>query len=61
MDAEKKELNTRAALAEWANSLHSLRSDALSSVGIDDFGDLCDEVPAMREWMSEFWELVDAI
>lgn len=60
-DAIEAQLDTaerqRADLVEWANSLHDLRSDKLSSVGIDDLGDLVDEVPAFGDWMGRFWTL----
>jgi hypothetical protein len=31
----------------------------LSSIGIDDSGDLADNVPSFKKWMGEFWELMD--
>lgn len=48
-----------AQLIRWVNSLNELHSDRLSSVGIDDMGDLADEVPVFRGWMNQFFLILD--
>ena len=53
----ERERITRA-LSIWLNSLNELHSRELSSIGIDDMGDLGDDVPAFREWEERFWDLV---
>lgn len=48
-------------LLRWGNSVHHLNSGRLSDVGIDDMGDLRDEVPVFREWMNDFWRILEDV
>lgn len=45
----------RAQLIHWANSINQLHSERLSSVGFDDIGDLCDDVPVFADWMNRLF------
>lgn len=47
----------KEALIGCLNSVKELHSEKLSSIGIDDFGDLCDEVYVIRELMRKLWSL----
>lgn len=49
------------ALTSWHNSLHDLRSERLSSVGVDDMGDLRDESESFSLYEDRFWELLHDI
>jgi hypothetical protein len=62
MSKAKRKLTKRELLLElqrWANSLNFFDSEKLSSIGIDDSGDLADHVPSYKKWMDEFWGLMD--
>lgn len=42
----------------WLNSLNQLDSPTLSRVGIDDLGDLRDNVPSVRQWLDTGYRLL---
>lgn len=54
---EKAGYVRKETIVNYLNSVKDLYSDKLSSVGIDDFGDLCDEVYVIRELMRKLWSL----
>lgn len=56
MDKEERRAIANA-LNEWFNSIHDLHSDSLSSIGVDDMGDLASASETFFGWTDRFFNL----